>query len=192
MRVSAIAVLVLALSVGAAVANPIVGEWFYVDFDPPNAVHRLDPAVYTTFQAYLMLDLTQSAMNGLTSISFKLEYTPGMSTPPAFTNLLPGDLSIGIVEDGITLASTDCMTDYPVPIGVLDMFYLGTPGEIMILDHPQFPRWLTDCNEPGEVYYYCVYSDGGVGMDPTVTGGADCGMNPVEEISWTSIKAMYR
>jgi hypothetical protein len=177
---------------GIAGANPIVGEWLYIDFDPPNFAHRIDPVPYSSFAGYVMLDLSGSVEDGFAAASFRLDYGAGMTTQPAFTNLLPGDLSIGIVEEGITVASTECITTFPVAIGRIDMFYLGVPGDVVILDHPEYPRWLVNCEDPGEVFYYCVYSNGGVGKDPDMGPMGDCGGNPVEASSWTGIKSLYR
>ncbi len=191
-RVIAIAVSVLVLVAGTAGANPIVGEWLYIDFDPPNFVHRADPPIYTAVDAYLMLDLTYSGEPGFTAVSFRLDVTPGVSSPPVFTNLLPGDVAIGDWETGITLASTECITSFPAQIAVLSLYYLGTPGDVAIYDHPEYPRWVVDCQDPGMDFYYCVYSFGGVGKDPDVGPFGDCGGSPVEDISWTAIKSLYR
>jgi hypothetical protein len=193
MRTTAFIMITLGIVLcGNAGANPIVGEWFYIDFDPPNFAHRVDPVPYTSFSGYVMLDLNQSAEDGFASVSFRLDYGAGMTTTPAFTNLLPGDLSIGLVEEGITVASTECITTFPAAIGRIDMFYLGVPGDVVILDHPEYPRWLVNCADPGEVFYYCVYSNGGVGKDPDMGPMGDCGGNPVEAASWTGIKSLYR
>jgi len=133
MKAIVIAVSVLVLVAGTAVANPIVGEWLYIDFDPPNFAHRADPPIYTSVDAYLMLDLTYSGEPGFASVSFRLDVTPGMSSPPAFTNLLPGDLAIGNWETGITVASTECITTFPAQVAVLTLFYLGVPGDVSVL-----------------------------------------------------------
>jgi len=179
-----IAALVLALAVPVMAGNnPDVR--FYIDFDPPTYTHRVDPAAYTSVEAYVVAD----EIVGFTTVSFMLEVTPGMTSPPAFTSLLPGGLAIGTWDTGITLASTDCMTEPPVQIGKLDLFYLGTPGDVLIVDHPEYPRWVVDCQEPGVVDYYCVLSHGGVGKDPLE---GDCGASPVQDSSWSNIKALYR
>jgi hypothetical protein len=59
----------------------------------------------------------------------------------------------------------------------------------MILDHPDYPRWVIDCQDPGQVFYYCVRSHGGVWKDAVV---GDCPTVAVEDVSWGSIKSMYR
>jgi hypothetical protein len=192
MKTAAISALVLMLVTGAAWGNPLVGEWFYVDFDPPNFAHSVYPATYTAFDAYVMLDLTASAETGFTTISFRLDVTPGVSSPPSFTNLLPGDLAIGSWDSGVTLASTECITSFPAPVGYLTLFYLGTPGDIAIYDHPEYPRWVVNCEDPGQVFYYCVYSHGGVGKEPEIGPTGDCGGSPVENVTWSSLKSLYR
>lgn len=195
----AVAIALVLLVAGTAGANPIIGEWMYIDFDPPNFVHRVDPAIYTAVDAYVMLDLTASAETGFSSVSFTLAVTPGMSSPPSFTNLLPGDLAIGNWETGITLASTECITvdagrEFidPVIFATLDLFYLGSPGEVLWVDHPEYARWILDCEDPeAEIDFFCVWTNGGVNQDPA-PGDVDCEANtPVEASSWGAIKALY-
>jgi len=150
---------------------------------------RIDPEPYTAFEAYLCLFQT----TGVAAICFRASVTPGMSSPPVFTNLLPGDLAIGTWEDGITMASTECVTTQFLYFARFDLFYQGTPGDIMILDHPEWPRWIVDCHQPyGEVDYYCVWMHGGVGKD-AIEGDEECfPVVPVEDATWGSIKALYR
>jgi len=192
MKAIALAALVLVLAAGTAVANPIVGEWLFIDFDPPNFTHRVDPQIYTAFDAYLMLDLRNSVEPEFTSVSFRLDVTPGVSSTPVFANLLPGGLAVGNWETGITLASTECITSFPAQIAVLSLYYLGTPGDVAIYDHPEYPRWLVNCDDPGMTFYYCMYSFGGVGKDPAIGPDGDCGGNPVEDVSWATIKSLFR
>jgi len=173
--------LVLAVAVPAfAGDNPAVR--LYVDFDPGNYVHRADPAMYTAFDAYFMLD----TFVGIAAVSFKVGVTPGMSSPGSYEALLPGGMSIGAFEVGTTVGSTECVTTAPVAVGVGHYFYLNVPGDIEILDHPDFPRWVVDCNDG--VDSYCVFINGGVCKDPLP---GDCGV-PVEASSWGGIKALYR
>lgn len=191
MRAVAIAVLVL-LCAGTAVANPIIGEWIYVDYDPSNFVHSTYPAPYSVVDAYIMMDLTGSMETGFTTVSFKLFVSPDTAINPSFTNLLPGNLGIGSWDTGITLASTECITAFPAQIGRFTFVYAGIPGDVAIYDHPDYARWVVNCQEPGQVFYYCVYSFGGVGKEPDVGPTGDCGGNPVENVTWGSIKSMYR
>ena len=182
--------LVMLVAVSAiAGGNPNVKA--YIDFAPPGRVHAYMPAPYETFNAYICFgDLDM----GLTSASFMLPdpgvACPGVFAPPSFTNVLPGDLAIGNIFTGITLSSTGCEAPPDVCVGYLTLFYLGGACSIEILDHPQYPRWVTDCNDPAQVDYYCVLSHGDVGG--AVVPDGDCEVNPVEDSSWGGIKALYR
>ena len=111
----------------------------------------------------------------------------------SFSNLLLGGLHIGDWETGITMVSTDCMTDTFIYVAKLELFYLGQPGDILFLDHPEWPRWVMDCNEPfAEVDFYCVWMHGGVGKD-ALEGDEECfPVVPVEDATWGSVKALYR
>ena len=182
--------IVMLVAVSAiAGGNPDVKA--YIDFEPPNRVHAFVPAPYQTFDAFVCFgDLDM----GLTSASFALTdplvACPGSFAPPSFTNLLPGDLAIGNVYTGITLSSTGCEVGPDVCVGKLTLFYLGGACCIEILDHPDYPRWVTDCNDPAQVDYYCVLSHGSIGGADCPEG--DCVINPVEDATWGGIKALYR
>lgn len=173
--------------------------------DNAGVVGRYDPTQYETFYAYI--GVTDLGL-GFTTISFKLADPsvsfPGVFAPPSFTNLMPGDLAIGAWNTGITIAATECMNEDtdgarayidPVLIGKLSLFYLSGTSEqadIMIEDHPDYPRWIVDCNDPGLVDYFCVWHHGGVWKDP-IMGDTGCvAETPVEVESWTQIKALYR
>jgi len=161
----------------------------YVDFDPSISIENIIvPELYNPFDAYISID---QMTDGLTTCSFALSVTPGLTSPPAFESLLPGGLAIGDWQTGITLASTECVGIGGgfVNVGVLHMIYLGGSGDIMLLDHPDYPRWVVDCQQPGQVSYYCVLSHGGVDK-PSLPG--DCGVTPVKPKSWGAIKSMYR
>ncbi|MCK4510873.1 hypothetical protein KAW64_03995 [bacterium] len=192
MRVIAIAVLVLLfVGAGTALANPIIGDWLYIDFDPPNYGHEVYPAAFEAVDAYVMFSTPDFLWSGLTSVSFALEVTPGMGSSYEFTPLLPGDLAVGDWNSGITVLSTECVptTDAPIMIGRLSFVYEGTPGYVAIVDHPDYPRWTMNCDDPAEPFSYCVCWHGGVGV-PGVTG--DCGVSPVEDVTWGTIKSLYR
>lgn len=189
MKLVAIALLTIALWTSAACANPIITEWFYVDFDPPNLIHTVSPATNSVVEAYVVLDLSVSATQEFQSISFRLELTPGMWAEPVFTSLLPGGVAVGTWDAGVTLTSTECITAFPAPVAKLSFRYLGNPGDVLIRDHPQYPRWVVGCEDPEQVFTYCVLSHGGVGKGP-VSG--DCGGNSVQEMTWTAIRALYR
>ena len=163
----------------------------YIDFDPSVGIDNLIiPELYDPFDAYVVVD---QMANGMTTCCFALSVTPGMSATTDFEPLLPGMMTIGNWATGITVTSTEgeClgMGGEPVNIGVLHMLYLGVPGDVMLLDHPDYPRWVIDCTFPGLVNYYCVLSHGGVGKDPLP---GDCGVTPAQDTSWGAIKAMYR
>ncbi|MBU1246287.1 MAG: hypothetical protein ABIJ20_00010 [Nanoarchaeota archaeon] len=151
----------------------------YIDFDPPNYVHNIDPPEYTAFDAYIMLDNIDL---GMTVVSFAVDIDGGITAPPSFESLLPGGLVIGDYDTGITLASTECKPDNPLSVAVLHCFSLGGSGKIRITDHPDYPRWVVDCNVPGQVDFYTTDIETEFGV----------GYVPVEEKSWGSIKAMYR
>ena len=186
MRIFLAMIMIMAIAVPAlAGGNPsVVG---YIDFDPPNRVHSVMPAPYTAVLAYICFgDLDM----GLAGCSFMVNDVgadcPGVFAPdPGFTNLLPGDLAIGNYLTGITLASTECMTDPDVCVAYLSLFYLGGECCIVLLDHPDYPRWVLDCNDPAQVDFYQLMAHGSVG------GGLCPEISPVEDTTWGSIKAMY-
>jgi hypothetical protein len=72
----------------------------------------------------------------------------------------------------------------------MSIFYLGGDCSLEIVDHLEYPRWVVDCSDPGEVDYYCVYMNGSIGE--AVAPAGDCPGTPVEPATWGSIKAMYR
>jgi hypothetical protein len=112
----------------------------------------------------------------------------------AFENLLPGDVSVGSWDTGISIASAECLTYDFLYFGRLDLLYQGAPGDVMILDHPMYARWVTDCERPARLNFYCVWMHGGIGKDP-IPGDPGCvppGHSPVEDVTWSSIKAIYR
>jgi hypothetical protein len=189
MKYLAMTVLTLLVACAAfAGGNPSVVT--YVDFDPPNMLHYITPDPYTSIDAYICFgDLDM----GLTSASFRLTdpmtECPGAFGLASFTNILPGDLAIGNIYTGITLSSTGCEAPPIVCVGYLTVFYLAG-GEccIEVLDHPDYPRWITDCNDPAQVDFYGIM-DGGGGAINTPN---PCPVVPVEETTWGSVKALYR
>ncbi len=147
----------------------------YIDFDPPNRVHTISPDVNDEVDAYVMVDCINpgNLPGGLRTISFRLAVDADVSARPWFESLLPGEMRVGNWRDGITMASAPCTGESPVAIGVLHLRYLGKPGVVRILDHPQFPRWIVNC-ESGTTRY-CVASDGGIGMSaPVRNNGCEC------------------
>jgi hypothetical protein len=195
------------ISIGPEVQglNPDVRT--YIDFDPPNYVHSASPEPYTVVDAYLVLDCFSDlgpGNTGMRGMCFTIEITPGTSLSTSYTSLLPSSIWIGDWDTGITLASGECVPpDGSVPesngiviVGQISMFYSGVPGDIVIADHPWFPRFLGGCPE-GDENSWRLLSNGGIGQAPSVPGddGADeCfgTSTAVEHTSWGAIKAMYR
>ena len=190
MKCLALTVLTL-LVASAAFAGGNPGVYTYVDFDPPNRLHYVTPAAFTTIYAYICFgDLTM----GLAGCSFMINDVmvdcPGVFAPPSFTNLLPGDLAIGNYLTGITLASTECMPGPDVCVGFVTLFYLGGECCVEVLDHPDYPRWVVDCNDG--VDYYCILAHGGWNkVNVAGEAGCDC-ESAVEDATWGTIKSLYR
>ena len=86
-RLLAMALLALFASSARAGGNPDIR--IYIDFDPPNYVHEITAAPYTTVEAYVCLD---TIGEGFTCISFRMEdpstACPGTLVAPGFTYLL--------------------------------------------------------------------------------------------------------
>ncbi len=203
----AVAVMVLLVPASALAAGNPEAKLFitFTTPTPDNAsvVNTVYPAAYTAVTAYL--GATDLGM-GMQGISFMITDVgvdcPGVFAPdPGFTNLLPGDLAIGNYLTGITLASTDCMNvdgdagrEYidPVIFASISLFYLGGECDVMILDHPEYPRWILDCDDPAGVDFYCIWTHGGVNK-AALPGDAECDAStPVEAQTWGAIKALYR
>jgi hypothetical protein len=168
----------------------------YISFDPAGdpGVNTIMPTAFTTVDAYLCLNQVGA---GMTTISFRLNNAlvdcAGVMATQSFVNLMPGNLMIGDPFDdvGATIASTECMTMDPVIVGYGTYFYLGGDCCIQILDHADYPRWIVDCQEPGQVDYYCLRGHGSIaaGVCPD---GEECDIVPVENETWGGIKALYR
>jgi len=141
-------------------------------------------------QSNVVLD---NAGVGMSSIAFRLSLTSGMSTAPVFENLLPGGLSVGEWDTGIVLYTEQCVADMPIPVARLSFTYTGSPGDILIQDHPEFPRWVVDCSETGEVDYYCVESHGGVGREPEPGDCPETIVDPIDQpVSWGMLKRLFK
>ncbi len=179
--------LILAVAIPAfAGGNPYITA--YVSFDGGVEVPRVDPQPYEAGTVYICL---KDVDGGFTTVSLATELDAGVSAPASWASLLPGGLAIGDWTTGITLSSTDCMVGDFVCIAEGSLFYLGAPGEVRIVDHPDYPRWVVDCND--EVDLYCLGNNGGILVDAVETG-EECGepVSPVEESTWGGIKALYR
>ncbi len=80
--------------------------------------------------------------------------------------------------------------DEPILVAVMAFFYLGGSACLEIRDHLEYPRWVVDCGEPGEVDQYCVLAHGSIGGAACPDG--DCSPVPVESETWGTIKSLYR
>jgi len=190
---------IVAMLAGSSLAglNPdckvfVTFEGTATDYAGVQAGARTDPAAYTAVIAYFgMCDYAS-----WTTISLLCSIDAGVSAPAAYTSLLPDQLAIGSFDasPGVTLSSTRAITpgvDGPFMFfAQVDLFALGGAGEVKILDHGDYPRWVVDSND--ELDYYCVWQNGGVLMDPTPVEVSCYGDVPVEEQTWGSIKALYR
>ena len=129
----------------------------------------------------------------VTGGSFRLEWPAESLAMVEFSSLLPGDLAIGSPDAGITVSSTQCVQEPVVYLLRVTLEYLGVPGDLLVVDHPDYPRWIVDCHSPMyEVDYYCVASHGGVGKS-ALLGEENCSADvPVQRGTWASLKALYR
>ena len=158
-----------------AVADTTAPLVVSIDFDPPNGVRRADPAMYTSFDAYVVLDGANpgNLPGGLRTLTLRLGVTDGTSSAPQFESLLPGKLVMGGWREGIMMASAPCSAEEHIVIGVMHLFYLGKPGVVSVLDHPDFPRWIVDCEdeECGHIPE-CIDEDCGNGLDDDGDAGS--------------------
>jgi hypothetical protein len=186
---------VVLMAASASLAWGYIYE-MHIDFDPPNRVVYVDAPAYEVLDAYVCI----CGLEGFAAVSFRLmdveEEYPGYFSSVTFTNLLPGDLAIGDWRTGITLASTECVSGYIVPVARLSLFPLTTePYCVNILDHPDYPEWIVDCDAPfGEQHFFCVRSHGWVNGLGCM--GGNCPDSPppsaVETTTWGSMKALFR
>ena len=189
MRTVAVAGLVLLVaSLALAGGNPDVKG--YIDFDPPNRVHQMTPEPYTAVQAYVCFgDLEMGLTGACFRINDVLSEYPDAIAVAGFVTPLDGIVA-GDIFTGITVTSTQCEPPPDVCVGYVEMFYLGGECCVELLDHPEYPRWVIDCNDPPQVDYYCVLSHGSIG-GPTCPDG-DCQTTPAEGSTWGAIKSLYR
>lgn len=190
MRV-AITTLVLSclLGVVAAFANPVAFNMAYIDFDPPNYVGRIDPIASEVFDAYVVVSLDATPGGEFSGVAFRLEVSPEI-IPLAFTGFDPIVITGGDWETGVTLVAPGCVGPGPVPVAVLQCLCISSvPSDILLRDHPDYPRHVWDCEEPPGVIEYCVLWHGGINKDPLI---GDCEGSPVQDVSWSAIKELYR
>jgi hypothetical protein len=184
-----LAVAVIAVMCGTVLAGGNPNVIAYISFDQTGNGAMWDEYTmyqYEGFSAYFCL---ANLDMGMTTVSFRLsdiavEY-PDFFLPPTFTNLLPGELAIGSWNTGITITSTECMSENPVVVGYLYLFPMAVgPCCLWILEHPDYPRWVVDCDSPGQVDLYDPWNVG-------IINGAIC-VTAVEDVTWGVIKALYR
>jgi hypothetical protein len=105
---------------------------------------------------------------------------------------------IGDWETGVILSMNSCTGPDPVwgkiVVAGIRFDYTGVPGDIILADHPEWPRAVWDCYQ--EIDPYCLLCNGGVGKWP-IGGDGSCicywaGSVVEEESSWGAIKALYR
>ena len=206
-----IAAVVVALAVPAVAGfNPNCKMFVHLDTDTTcdatdasTVVNEiLSPTAFTSYYAFIgltelgVLEGAPPEQNGIKVLSFMIndmvtDYPTAIATQ-SFTNLLPGNLMIGDPFDGgATVSSTTCRLAPFQIIGYIQVFYLGGGATIELLDHEQYPRWVVDCQTPGQVDYYCVWKNGGLGMTAPAGDGGCVADTPVESSTWSSIKAMY-
>jgi hypothetical protein len=178
----------------------------YIDFCPPDYVHHVMPEPLSIVDAYVVLDCFDFEGHddaGIAVLSFAIEIDPGTSLSTSYESLLPGGLVLGDWETGVSLSATECVmpdgsvpgNNGIVPVAKVTMIYSGTPGDIIIGNHPHWPRSAVDCTLTEEGTYRLL-SNGGIGQLPSMPGdpGADvCGGSvAVEHHSWGAIKALFR
>ena len=185
MRVAMIfAILLIA---AAAIANPIAVE-MYVDFEPPNYVHSIYPAPYTTVNAYITMDLVMLYGQDVYAVSFDVDMLFGDAIITGdFVPAIPA-YTVQIVDNGITVIAEDCISESPATLGYVPVLYTGVPDCIQIRPHIDNSHTFVTCNDLVE-HDWCSVMDGGLGMEPDLQ--AYCG-NPVQNVAWGVIKAMYR
>jgi hypothetical protein len=147
--------------------NP--GICIYLDADPPNGVHRIEPQTSQTFDVYVCLK-GFGWRGGTRGTAFLFERTfSGFKL--AQESLLDG-LDFGDVEvDGWTIAAgADCA--YPpcaiegiLVIARVTYLYLGVPGTLTLLPHPGTGRQTLDCDFNDDDLY-CIRRNLGVWTDP--------------------------
>ena len=187
---TAMAVLMFGLTLATtAAANPIAVE-LYVDFDPPNGIMSTYVAPYTTVAAYVMADLGYTGED-VYSVSLKAEVTDGTGVMLDFVPADPSYIVLGIVDNGITVIVDDCLDQFPAVLGYVPVFYLGYPGHIQLLAHPDQGHVFTTCGDPGSEHDYCYVQGGGINTEPPELLIL-CDHNPVRDVAWGAIKALYR
>jgi hypothetical protein len=189
-RLIAVALILAVACVAFAGGNPDIRAYF--DFDPPYYLHAVYPAPYTSVDMYICVD---NVDQGITTFSFRMDdpvaSNPGVIIACNWTQLLPGGfIPMDPWPFGVTVFSSECVASDPLIVGRVNFFYLGGSCCLEILDHPDYPRWVVDCSEPGEIDYYCVLAHASIGG--AVCPEGDCAQVPIESSTWGSVKSLYR
>lgn len=173
------------LVAGAALADGNPDLLLGLDMDPPNEMNRYDPAISEIFSVYLVFREIGPG-SGITGCSFMITRTFGgvyLST----TNMMNSGLIIGTPEVGCSLSAGGGLCIEPdgngeVIAAEIQYLYTGVPGTLTLVPDPGQGAVATDCDVLLDTW--TDYMNFGVGMDAPPS--------PVEEISWGSIKALYR
>ncbi len=186
-----LAVVVLCLITAAiAAANPIAAD-IYIDFAPPNEVFTIDPVLYQSVNAFVVVGPYTSWLSA-SSVSFDLSLNPEIGhTSGEFTSSVPGAGVEGTMGSGITVSSADCLGEFPLVLGWIHIFYVGGSGYVRIHPHPDLGSVYSDCEDPVQEHDLCFVQDGGIHAYDVWPRDV-CGTNPVIQSDWGAIKAMFR
>ncbi len=125
-----------------------------------------------------------------------MSFGPGRAASAGYARVLPGGLTLGGWEvGGATLTSTTPVAsavEGPLYIGATANAYaFGTvAGEIKILDHDDYPRWVVGSDDV--IDNYCMWQNAAILMDPVAVEEECFGDTAVELQTWGGIKALYR
>ena len=185
-RLIIVALMLAVATTAFAGDNPFAAV--YLTFDSAGEVFRFDPTPFQPADLFLCM---KNVENGFISTTLAIVEDAGVTTGIGWASLLPGGLTLGPWDVGVTITSSSCVAGEVVVVASGNAYYMGNPGQIVIIDHPDYPRWVVDCQDA--IDYYCHASNVGVLMDPVPTG-EDCPppTSPVEDATWGGIKALYR
>ena len=188
MRAPTALLVVLALcSVAYGGGNPDVT--FYMSFSLEDKVFAINPEPYTNVWAGLYLGNVES---GVCEVWFRInvwEEYPGVLAPSyGAIKHWPGDGWYGDIETGMYVGSTSCEHGPVEHFLSLSFFYYAGSCCIRLLEHPEYPRWVSDCDDGLD--YWCVESHASIGGEVCPDG--DCPQSPVQAGTWGAVKALYR
>jgi len=188
-----ISLMVLALAIPAlAGQNPDIALFLTTDATGQTDVNTTDPGdfyVYVCFDGF-------GPGGGMLGAAFTLTKTFSGYQLEA-TNLL-GGLAVGSPEAGWAIATAgDCSMPVGGVVVAASLHYLALgPGTITVGPHPTDGPAVADCNN--DLDFFCVHSiavngvAGNFGVGEDAPDG-DCEpVDPVEDATWGSIKALYR